>query len=167
MNDKRKPSFQSAGKTFQERSVGEKYLEKPSQNRPHFNDKFNGNRNEKSRFSRDKQEVKETKITQLSLSRAPSNKNVEKPKVQVTIKTMGTIYKTKEKKTGALSPRAPEKIKKNRAEEMKVYGENACLALFAERPESIVRLWATVQMSHKIGEVLSYLAENKKAYHVV
>lgn len=50
---------------------------------------------------------------------------------------------------------------------MKVYGENACLALFAERPESIVRLWATVQMSHKIGEVLSYLAENKKAYHVV
>ncbi|ABQ97665.1 rRNA methylase [Haemophilus influenzae PittEE] len=100
MNDKRKPSFQSAGKTFQERSVGEKYLEKPSQNRPHFNDKFNGNRNEKSRFSRDKQEVKETKITQLSLSRAPSNKNVEKPKVQVTIKTTGTIYKTKEKKNG-------------------------------------------------------------------
>ncbi len=32
---------------------------------------------------------------------------------------------------------------------MKVYGENAPLALFAERPESIVRLWATVQMSHK------------------
>ena len=167
MNDKRKPSFQSAGRSFQERSVGEKYREKPTQNRPHSNDKFNGNRNEKSRFSRDKQEVKETKITQLSLSRAPSNKNVEKPKVQVTIKSTGTVYKTKEKKTGALSPRAPEKIKKNRAEEMKVYGENACLALFAERPESIVRLWATVQMSHKIGEVLSYLAENKKAYHVV
>ena len=167
MNDKRKPSFQSAGRSFQERSVGEKYREKPTQNRPHSNDKFNGNRNEKSRFSRDKQEVKETKITQLSLSRAPSNKNVEQPKVQVTIKSTGTVYKTKEKKTGALSPRAPEKIKKNRAEEMKVYGENACLALFAERPESIVRLWATVQMSHKIGEVLSYLAENKKAYHVV
>ncbi len=111
--------------------------------------------------------MKETRITQLSLSRAPSNKNAEQPKVQVTIKSTGTVYKTKEKKTGALSPRAPEKIKKNRAEEMKVYGENACLALFAERPESIVRLWATVQMSHKIGEVLSYLAENKKAYHVV
>ena len=85
----------------------------------------------------------------------------------VTVKSTGTVYKTKEKKTGALSPRAPEKIKKNRAEEMKVYGENASLALFVERPESIVRLWATVQMSHKIGEVLSYLAENKKAYHVV
>ena len=27
MNDKRKPSFQSAGRSFQERSVGEKYRE--------------------------------------------------------------------------------------------------------------------------------------------
>ena len=71
MNDKRKPSFQSADRSFQERSVGEKYREKSIQNRPHSNDKFNGKRNEKSRFSRDKQEVKETKITQLSLSRAP------------------------------------------------------------------------------------------------
>lgn len=73
----------------------------------------------------------------------------------------------KEKKTGPLSPRAPEKIKKNRAEEMKVYGENACLALFAERPESIVRVWATVEMAHKVGDLFSYLAKNKKVYHVV
>ena len=57
------------------------------------------------------------------------------------MKSTGVSYKPKEKKTGALSPRAPEKIKKNRAEEMKVYGENACLELFAERPESIVRVW--------------------------
>lgn len=72
-----------------------------------------------------------------------------------------------EKKTGALSPRAPEKIRKNRDEEMKVYGEAACLALFRQRPESIVRLWATVETSHRIGEVMSYLASAKKAYHVV
>ena len=50
---------------------------------------------------------------------------------------------------------------------MKVYGENACLELFAERPESIVRVWATVQMAHRIGEIFSYLAANKKVYHVV
>lgn len=72
-----------------------------------------------------------------------------------------------EKKTGALSPRAPEKIRKNRNEEMKVYGEAACRALFSQRPESIVRLWATVEMSHRIGEIMSYLAGQKKAYHVV
>jgi ATP-dependent RNA helicase srmB len=48
-----------------------------------------------------------------------------------------------------------------------VYGENACLALFQQRPRSIVRLWATVQMAHKIGDICSYLATNKKAYHIV
>lgn len=72
-----------------------------------------------------------------------------------------------QKKTGPLSPRAPEKIKNNRLSEMKVYGEKACLTLFKTRPESIIRAWSTVAMSHKIGEMFSYLATNKKAYHVV
>ena len=71
---------------------------KPSQNRPHFNDKFNGNRNEKSRFPRDKQEVKETRIKQLSLSRAPSNKNTEQPKVQVTIKKVRVRFIKRKKR---------------------------------------------------------------------
>lgn len=74
---------------------------------------------------------------------------------------------SKEKKTGPLSPRAPEKIKKNRLEEMKVYGENACMTLFQQRPESIVRLWATVEGAKKLGDLMSYLAEHKKAYHVI
>ncbi|MDO4699049.1 MAG: TrmH family RNA methyltransferase, partial [Pasteurellaceae bacterium] len=73
----------------------------------------------------------------------------------------------KVKKTGPLSPRAPEKIRNNRATEMKVYGENACHTLFQQRPEAIVRLWATVEGAKKAGELLSYLAEQKKAYHVV
>ncbi|WP_279716292.1 TrmH family RNA methyltransferase [Chelonobacter oris] len=72
-----------------------------------------------------------------------------------------------EKKTGALSPRAPEKIRNNRNEEMKVYGEAACLALFRQRPDSIVRLWVTVEVSHRIGKIMSYLANAKKTYHVV
>ncbi|WP_301099445.1 TrmH family RNA methyltransferase [Otariodibacter sp.] len=72
-----------------------------------------------------------------------------------------------EKKTGPLSPRAPEKIRNNRATEMKIYGENACHTLFQQRPEAIVRLWATVEGAKKAGDLLSYLAENKKAYHVV
>ncbi|MBE2896449.1 rRNA methyltransferase [Pasteurellaceae bacterium HPA106] len=71
------------------------------------------------------------------------------------------------KKTGPLSPRAPEKIRKNRDEEMKIYGVEACLARFKQRPESIVRLWATVEMSHKLGEQLSFLASQKKVYHIV
>ncbi|MFA9487704.1 MULTISPECIES: TrmH family RNA methyltransferase [unclassified Mannheimia] len=84
--------------------------------------------------------------------------------VQIWVKGGGSA---KEKKTGPLSPRAPEKIKKNRLEEMKVYGENACITLFQQRPEAIVRLWATVEGAKKLGDVMSYLAENKKAYHVI
>ncbi|MCK3654615.1 rRNA methyltransferase [Pasteurellaceae bacterium Macca] len=83
--------------------------------------------------------------------------------VQISVKGA----KSSEKKTGPLSPRAPEKIRNNRATEMKVYGENACHTLFQQRPEAIVRLWATVEGAKKAGELLSYLAEQKKAYHVV
>lgn len=82
--------------------------------------------------------------------------------VKISLKRTNT-----EKKSGPLSPRAPEKIRANKATEMKVYGENACLTLFQQRPEAIVRLWASVQMSHKIGEVLSHLAKQKKTYHIV
>ncbi|HHW7518791.1 TPA: TrmH family RNA methyltransferase [Mannheimia haemolytica] len=85
--------------------------------------------------------------------------------VQIWVK--GGNSSVKEKKNGPLSPRAPEKIKKNRLEEMKVYGENACISLFQQRPESIVRLWATVEGAKKLGDVMSYLAQHKKAYHVI
>lgn len=85
-------------------------------------------------------------------------------KVSVRIKSSAPV---KEKKTGPLSPRAPEKIRQNRAEEVKVYGELACLTLFEHRPQDIVRLWVTQELSKKAGDMMSYLAENKKAYHVV
>mgnify|MGYP000509001736 CR=1 FL=1 len=38
--------------------------------------------------------------------------NGESGSVKVMVKSTGVSYKPKEKKTGALSPRAPEKIKK-------------------------------------------------------
>ena len=96
------------------------------------------------------------------LNATKAGKNSE-GSVKVTIK--GEVQG--EKKTGALSPRAPEKIRKNRNEEMKVYGEAACMAVFQQRPESIVRLWSTVGTSHRLGKLMSYLATAKKTYHVV
>ena len=173
MSNSRKPSFQTnSTKSFQERSPKRAFNDKERRfddrrnnekregNRPHF-DKKRDDRKPSHGFQQ--QEVREPKIAELSLNKA----NGESGSVKVMVKSTGVSYKAKEKKTGALSPRAPEKIKKNRAEEMKVYGENACLELFAERPESIVRVWATVQMAHRIGEIFSYLAANKKVYHVV
>ncbi|URL01857.1 rRNA methyltransferase [Avibacterium sp. 20-126] len=158
MNAK-KPTFQQADSTkrFNERYAGEKQDKKA----PHF---LRGKKEDKRPFSREKTAFKASEKvqqrTELTMDNARGTANVK-----VVIKRTGE--KEKQKKTGPLSPRAPEKIKKNRAEEIKVYGENTCLALFAQRPESIVRVWTTVEMAHRVGELFSYLAANKKVYHVV
>jgi len=170
MTQFKQPKFQSSNNEnrFKERSVGEgssrqfdekkhssNRFEKKHKNRPHFSDKRSEDRSVRP-------QALETRIIETTLGKARGSGNVK-----VMVKATGISDKPKTKKTGALSPRAPEKIKKNRAEEMKVFGENACLALFSQRPESIVRAWATVEMSHRLGEMFSYLAANKKAYHVV
>ena len=61
----------------------------------------------------------------------------------------------------------PEQIRRQRQEEPRVYGENACQALFASRPESIVRAWFIQSVTPRFRETLRWLAANRKAYHVV
>lgn len=167
MNAK-KPTFQPADNSsrFNQRTPAAK---KPAQNRPHFEP---ARKTDKPAFKRDKTAFRPSgdmprdkarhtpQITETQLGNARGTGNV-------SVMLKRSAAPGDEKKTGPLSPRAPEKIKKNRAEEMKLYGENACLALFAERPESIVRVWATVELAHRVGDLFSYLAANKKVYHVV
>lgn len=142
-------------KTLDEKKLGEK-------RQPKFN-----NRDERKptdrKFSEKKDRLQRTDKLNYDIYPKEGTKANGLGAVQISVKG----GKTKEKKTGPLSPRAPEKIRNNRATEMKIYGENACLTLFQQRPESIVRLWATVEVAKKSGELLSYLAEQKKAYHVV
>lgn len=142
-----------------------------NENRPQFQtlERKRNQTNTKEKTSRSQEKgYREKKLT---LNRTETIYPTEGKKASgqgsVKIHVKGHSSLQKEKKTGPLSPRAPEKIKKNRAEEMKVYGENSCLAVFQQRPESIVRLWATVEGAKKLGDILSYLAEHKKAYHVV
>lgn len=101
--------------------------------------------------------------TEIEMSKASTVGSQGTVKVQIK----SSHSASKEKKSGPLSPRAPEIIKKNRAEEIKVYGEQACLALFSHRPHDIVRLWVTQAASKKAGEMMSWLAGQQKAYHVV
>lgn len=61
----------------------------------------------------------------------------------------------------------PEVIRKQRQEETRVYGENACQALFQSRPEAIVRAWFVQSVTPRFRETLRWLAANRKAYHVV
>ncbi|ELY4722877.1 tRNA/rRNA methyltransferase [Cronobacter sp. 153480017-3] len=61
----------------------------------------------------------------------------------------------------------PEVLRRQRAEETRVYGENACQALFQSRPESIVRAWFIQSVTPRFKEALRWMAANRKAYHVV
>lgn len=61
----------------------------------------------------------------------------------------------------------PEVLRRQRAEETRVYGENACQALFQSRPEAIVRAWFVQSVTPRFKEALRWMAANRKAYHVV
>ena len=61
----------------------------------------------------------------------------------------------------------PEVLRRQRAEETRVYGENACQALFLSRPEAIVRAWFVQSVTPRFKEALRWMAANRKAYHVV
>lgn len=64
-------------------------------------------------------------------------------------------------------PIDPALIRQQRKEETRVYGENACQALFMSRSESIVRAWFVQSVTLRFRETLRWLAANRKAYHVV
>ncbi len=55
--------------------------------------------------------------------------------------------------------------------EIRIYGENACLKIFENRPEDIIQLHFTKSMTQKSPELMrkltTYLAKNKKAYHMI
>ncbi|MCC5450424.1 tRNA/rRNA methyltransferase [Rheinheimera sp. UJ51] len=53
------------------------------------------------------------------------------------------------------------------SDESKVYGENACRVLFAQRPAAVIRLYISQQLAPKFADVMKYLAAAKKAYHIV
>lgn len=58
-------------------------------------------------------------------------------------------------------------LRRQRAEETRVYGENACQALFQSRPDAIVRAWFIQSVTPRFKEALRWMAANRKAYHVV
>ncbi len=51
--------------------------------------------------------------------------------------------------------------------EMRVYGVNACNALWQERAASIIRVYVTADRMAQFGPLLKWCAKHKKAYHVV
>ena len=58
-------------------------------------------------------------------------------------------------------------MRRQRAEETRVYGENACQALFQSRPEAVSCAWFIQSVTPRFKEALRWMAANRKAYHVV
>lgn len=54
-----------------------------------------------------------------------------------------------------------------REDETKVYGVNACEAVFAKRPDAIIRAYVDNEMLRRFGYTMKFLAEQRRAYHVV
>lgn len=63
------------------------------------------------------------------------------------------------------------KLKNQRKDEVRVYGENACHAIFLKRPEDIIQCFFSKELNKSaptfIKELCSYLAKKKKAYHMI
>jgi len=55
--------------------------------------------------------------------------------------------------------------KKN--QEMKVYGRHACLKLFENRPEDVIRVYVTRDGVFDFKDIIRHCVDNKLAYHVV
>jgi TrmH RNA methyltransferase len=54
-----------------------------------------------------------------------------------------------------------------RPDETRIYGVNACLAAYEKRPESIIRAYIANHILHRFGYTMKYLAEQRRAYHIV
>lgn len=57
--------------------------------------------------------------------------------------------------------------KRSSRSETKVYGQNACRALWESRADAIIRVYVTPDKVKNFGNLLKWCAKNKKAYHVL
>jgi len=53
------------------------------------------------------------------------------------------------------------------AGELRIHGVNACLAVFAQRPEAIGKLWLERAQGERFGDVMRWCARNRIGYRLV
>jgi len=54
-----------------------------------------------------------------------------------------------------------------KSSEQKIYGRNACLAFAKRFPQAVIRAYCTETNRGRLGTLLKFMAEKKKAYHIV
>ena len=79
---------------------------------------------------------------------------------------MAKPYQRKRGASGAPSTRHRNPSDDGR-KEIKYYGVSACRAVWAHRPQDIIRIYLHTSRVHEFRDVLKWAAEQRKAYHVV
>ncbi|HEY8280742.1 MAG TPA: RNA methyltransferase [Bdellovibrionota bacterium] len=51
--------------------------------------------------------------------------------------------------------------------ELRYHGKNACLALFKNRPDDIIRVYVLRELGDQFSELIEFCAKNRKSYHLV
>jgi TrmH RNA methyltransferase len=64
-----------------------------------------------------------------------------------------------------MSKKVNQKFKKD--QEVKIYGTNACLAVFNKRPNDIIQLFLTKEKLKTLSNITKFCASKKIAYHIV
>lgn len=65
-------------------------------------------------------------------------------------------------------PRRPESPpRRGGDDEQKFHGRHACHALFARRPDDVIRVYVTEERVREFGPLLKWCAEQRRAYHIV
>ncbi len=105
----------------------------------------------------------------LSLERGPRRddrpaprRNSEKPNNENPIGLEGGSRTSQ-----TSSPDNDRKLVRENHDEVKLYGVNACQTLARRRMDDIVRVYVTEERIKNFGHVLTWCAQNKRAYHVV
>ncbi len=65
-------------------------------------------------------------------------------------------------------PKGPAANRPHLAEdELRYHGKNACLALWKQRPDDLVRVYVLRELAAEFSELLESCAKNRKSYHLV
>jgi TrmH RNA methyltransferase len=111
---------------------------------------------------------KENRWGDRNVPKSPTRNHNEKPARSAWQAKLQDVSEPETAAESTKKPRIdPEQLRRQRNEESKVYGENACHALFANRPEAIVRAYFTQEVTPRFRNALRWLAANRRAYHVV
>lgn len=60
-----------------------------------------------------------------------------------------------------------QQLKRQRKEETLVYSENSCKAIFAKRPESIIKAFFLQEKTHEFKPLIAWLVERRLGYDIV